>query len=462
MPGEVNGRADVYSLAVCLMEMITGEVPLVGESALATMVVRRDEDIPVDEALGPVGDLVAWAGLAEWAARPTADQLVEELSALYGIQAPDPVAAIDLTASFPAGSPPDAPGPADPLASGAVGSSSPLSDETATDYVMADDLDGPDYPGGSLGSGPGRGRVVAIGLFLVAVVAAVAGGWLLAASERGETEIIEVGLPSWEVPDFRQSTPEEARSLVAPYRWTVEVSERHADGTRPGELLEQRPLPGVVQGAGAGVELVYSLGPEPRLVPEVVGLTEADARLALDRARLTVGTVTAAASEDVEPGLVLEATIAGAAAAPGVEYPTGTAIDLVISSGPAPRIVPDLGGLTAEEARLALDNVDLLMAVVEEYSEGVAEGRVIRFQPAAGTEAERGSTVSVVVSLGPPLIVIPDLAGQPVLDAAAQLTEMGFEVRIEGAVEGDVLGTRPQAGTSVRQGTNITVVSTIE
>ena len=88
--------------------------------------------------------------------------------------------------------------------------------------------------------------------------------------------------------------------------------------------------------------------------------------------------------------------------------------------------------------------------------------QLARFQPAPGTEVARGSTVTVVVSSGPPPVVIPDLAGRPVLEAAAELTDLGFEVRIEGAVEGNVLGTRPQAGTSVRQGSNITVVSTIE
>lgn len=471
MPGEVNGRADVYSLAVCLMEMITGEVPLVGESALATMVIRRDEDIPVDPGMGPVGDLIAWAGLAEWAGRPTADQIVEELSTLYGIQAPEPVADVDLTNSFPISGVEGAGGW--PTGSGAggvdrtgAGGTSILADQSTNDLLVDHTDDGFQGPGGSIEPYPepipGRGRLVAIGLFLVAVVAAVAGGWLLAGTERGETEIIEVGLPSWEVPDFQGMTAEEARSAIDPGRWTVGITEQHADGTRAGELLEQRPLPGVIQGPGATVELVYSLGPEPRLVPELVGLTQADARLVLGRARLTVGVVSDASSEEVDAGLVLEATIAGTAAVPGTEYPTGTAIDLVVSSGPAPRVVPDVRAMITEEARLALDGVDLLMAVEEEYSEEVAEGRVIGLRPAPGTEVERGSTVTVVVSLGLPLVVIPDLAGQPVLDAAAALTDLGFEVRIEGAVEGDVLGTRPQAGTSVRQGANITVVSTIE
>jgi serine/threonine-protein kinase len=290
----------------------------------------------------------------------------------------------------------------------------------------------------------------------------VAGGWVLADYREAPTEVVEVGLPSWPTPDFAELDLDQARAAVESYGWTVTVEERPTDGTTAGQLLEQRPPPGEVMGPGATVELVLSLGPVPRRVPEVVGRPEEEVRRAIAAARLTIGEVTAVNSEDVAAGLVLEATIAGRPAEPGAEHPTGTTVDLVVSAGPAPRVVPSLAGLTRAEAGRAVDELGLVLATAEDFSETVPEGRIIASSPAPGTEVPRGSTVTVTVSLGLPLVPIPDLAGRPVLEAVDELSALGFTVRIEGAAEADVLGTRPLAGTSARLGSSVTIVSTQE
>jgi len=508
--GEVNGRADIYSLAVCLTEMVTGEVPLVGESSIATMMIRLDEDLPAPEELGDLADLVGWAGLAEWAARPSADQLVEELASIHGITGLDPVTVIDLTSSLSTSSSDPTPsldahaeadGAVDVDVDGAVDDDGRepgwLASPVAVDGIGVDHHDGDidwtswaddglasgrgkvDDPGATLsdrtaddymtsiapdgGRRPRRRRLI-IGLVLLALAAAgaAAGGWYVGEYQQSTVEVIEVALPSWPVPDFDGLEPDEASSLVESYGWTVTVEERHTDGTVAGELLEQRPSPGQVSGPGLTIELVRSLGPVPRQVPDLVGATSDDADQAIAAARLTVGTVTEINDEEAEPGTVLEATIGGEPATPGTEYPTGTVVDLVVSAGPAPRAVPALVGLTRADAERALQPLGLSLGVAEEFSETVSEGQIISISPAAGTEVPRGSTVTVTVSLGLPLIQIPDLAGRPVLEAVDELSALGFTVRIEGAAEADVLGTRPQAGSQARLGASVTIVSTQE
>lgn len=509
--GEVNGRADIYSLAVCLTEMVTGEVPLVGESSIATMMIRLDEDLPAPDELGDLADLVGWAGLAEWAARPSADQLVDELASIHGIAGLDPVTVIDLTSNLPA-SPVSNPSLSPSSDSAFDVSSTPtpmvgsdgagdepgwLADPGAVDGIVGEDADGDidwtSWADDGLASGQGsdevagatlsdrtaddymtsivpdggrrRGRRrLVIGLVALALAAAgaAAGGWYYGEYRQGTVEVIEVALPSWPVPDFDGIEPDEATSLVEPYGWTVTVEERHIDGTVAGELLEQRPPPGQVSGPGLNIELVRSLGPVPRQVPDLVGATQDEADQAIAAARLTVGTVTEVNDEEAEAGTVLEATIGGEAASPGTEYPTGTVVDLVISAGPAPRVVPALVGLSRADAERALQPLALTLGVTEDFSETVPEGQIIGVSPAAGTQVPRGSTVTVTVSLGLPLIQIPDLAGRPVLEAVDELSALGFTVRIEGAAEADVLGTRPQAGSQARLGASVTIVSTQE
>jgi serine/threonine-protein kinase len=73
---------------------------------------------------------------------------------------------------------------------------------------------------------------------------------------------------------------------------------------------------------------------------------------------------------------------------------------------------------------------------------------------------DRGSTVTITVSLGRPFVIVPDLAGRPVSEAIDELRADGFQVVINGAVGAQVLGTRPVAGTSVRSGSEIEIVST--
>ncbi|MCP3993230.1 MAG: PASTA domain-containing protein [Actinomycetia bacterium] len=76
----VSGAADVYSLALTIIEAVTGKVPLLQEHALATMVLRQDVDLGPQPELGALGDALQLAGRADPASRPTAAELIESLT----------------------------------------------------------------------------------------------------------------------------------------------------------------------------------------------------------------------------------------------------------------------------------------------------------------------------------------------------------------------------------------------
>ncbi len=156
---------------------------------------------------------------------------------------------------------------------------------------------------------------------------------------------------------------------------------------------------------------------------------------------------------------MIESSIDGVAAQPGTEFVTGTAIDFVVSSGPAPREVPPLAGLTLEQARVALVDTGLVLATTEEYSTSVAEGSVIDVSPEAGSLVARGGTVTARVSLGLPFVTVPDVTGQLVSEAIEILQAQGFTVSINGTIGSAVIATRPLANESVRSGSEIEIIS---
>jgi serine/threonine-protein kinase len=85
---------------------------------------------------------------------------------------------------------------------------------------------------------------------------------------------------------------------------------------------------------------------------------------------------------------------------------------------------------------------------------------VISSDPVAGTSVVRGSTVQVTVSLGLPFVTVPDVAGLPIPDAIEQLRSAGFGVVVQGDAGATVLATRPQANESIRQGSEVEIIST--
>src|SRR4029077_17611733 len=102
-----------------------------------------------------------------------------------------------------------------------------------------------------------------------------------------------------------------------------------------GNVISESPLAGTLENPGTAVNLVISTGPAQVPVPNVVGLTQAAATSAITAAGLTVGTVTPQSSGTVAAGNVIsESPLAGT-----LEN-LGTAVNLVVSTGPAQVAVP--------------------------------------------------------------------------------------------------------------------------
>jgi hypothetical protein len=138
-------------------------------------------------------------------------------------------------------------------------------------------------------------------------------------------------------------------------------------------------------------------GPAQVSVPNVVGDTQAAATTAVTGAGLTVGAVTQASSATVVSGDIISETPAAASS-----VAKGSAVALVVSSGPAPVSVPNVVGDTQTTATTALTGAGLTVGTVTQAtSASVASGEVISENPAAGASVASGSAVALVLSTGP-------------------------------------------------------------
>ncbi|MGI9586261.1 MAG: Stk1 family PASTA domain-containing Ser/Thr kinase [Acidimicrobiia bacterium] len=126
--------------------------------------------------------------------------------------------------------------------------------------------------------------------------------------------------------------------------------------------------------------------------------------------------------------------------------------------------IPDLTGLPAQDAFEELQNLDLKVRAIEETSDEVAAGLVIRTDPPAGEEVEVQSFVDVVVSLGAEQFGVPNVINENVDVARALITAQGFTV---GAVEYQltedvdkniVIAQNPEGGTNAAPGTPVNMI----
>jgi serine/threonine-protein kinase len=139
--------------------------------------------------------------------------------------------------------------------------------------------------------------------------------------------------------------------------------------------------------------VILSEGPPDVVVPDVAGFSRPLAEKVLKAAGFKL------APDDTIPAASPPGTVVQTRPAAGVGRVAGTAIGLVVSSGPAEFQVPALVGLRLVEARALLESSGLAVGAVRRKSRpGTVDGVVLEQQPAAGARSPRGGRVDLTVS----------------------------------------------------------------
>ncbi|MGQ0616114.1 MAG: Stk1 family PASTA domain-containing Ser/Thr kinase [Acidimicrobiia bacterium] len=201
------------------------------------------------------------------------------------------------------------------------------------------------------------------------------------------------------------------------------------------------------------------------IVPPVVGETERDARLALDRASLDVSDVRSEPSDEFEEGIVTGVEPDEGATVAVAEGERGTVV-LVVSGGASTEPMPSVTGQPAAEAVASLEARGFTRVSTQQEPSDDADvevGDVFRQDPAADEDVTKDTPITLFVSAGAPLEIIPNVAGKSVAEASNTLGQAGFKVTTQEqgsdtVDEGLVISTNPASGTGAPDGSTITLL----
>jgi serine/threonine-protein kinase len=463
----VDGKADVYSLALVLYEALSGTVPFVTDTTIGTLAARVGQPLPPHESLGPLDDVLARAAAHQASARLDAAGFAARLGALASalptpeplpLHPPEHVAPVPVNGFRPPPvseltqvAPPAGKAGAKPAPVGTKAGPGELFDAEPGSARARDG--GDEGPVIAVRRKSRRKTAWIVGV--VVLVLALAAGALIAVHDK-------VFTPSHPVPTLAGLPIDQARAAAAKDHFTLKVEAGQKSITvGNGVIISQSPKAGKVLKQGAVLSVVPSIGPPAVAVPSLTGMNCTQATVALTNAHLKGGCIAGQYSDTVANGVAISWSYDGAQDPQTAPY--GSIIDIVPSLGHGPVPVPT----TISQTDTYQDALVLLQAAglngTEAYAasgSGVPSGDVISLEPPSGTSVPYGSTVTVTISTGPPTTTVPNVLGDTVSQATTTLQGDGLTVSgVQGNPNGTVVGTDPPTGTTVPTGSAVQILA---
>lgn len=205
-----------------------------------------------------------------------------------------------------------------------------------------------------------------------------------------------------------------------------------------------------------GIALFGNKGSEMITVPTITSeMSETRAKEKIEAAGFTYRQETDADSSEPKGTFTKQDPAGGKKAA------KGSTVTVWFSAGPASATMPNVAGMTQEDARETLESSGFkVSSTSSEDSATVAKDLVTRTDPASGSTADKGSSVILYISTGQ--MAVPDVSGKSASDAQKTLQDAGFSITVQqqhsSSVAKDVaIGTDPGAGTTVDQKSMVTL-----
>ncbi len=283
------------------------------------------------------------------------------------------------------------------------------------------------------------------------------------------TLFVSTGPPLEGLPNVTGLDPKSATQLLTQKGFTVRLGPAvHTDSVQKGLIAKTNPPAGSKIALHGRIVLFPSGGPNAIGVPNVVNLSDADARAQLKRAGLTMRVSQIIPNVNIPPQTVMDQEPGGGSqAAPGSE------VVVEESGGPNAVTVPSVVGGTVQDARNALAQAGLTVGTVAQVADAsTTPGTVVSQNPQAGSQTGAGGAVDLYVAVSPAsstatpaaasptpqqLPPIPDVVGMTVDDAKAALAKAGYSVGTVTVQPGSppdakVVSTSPAPGATTAPG----------
>ncbi|MFW6642148.1 Stk1 family PASTA domain-containing Ser/Thr kinase [Nocardiopsis algeriensis] len=379
----VDPRSDIYSTGCVLYELLTGRPPFTGDSPVSIAYQHvREEPVPPSQVDPQV---------PEWLEDITLRAMTKDRDQRYQNAA-------EMRADIQRGLA-GMPTQAGTMAMAAAGSTTMMPPAEGGRYDDRYDDDYDDDYRDEKGKG---GKTALWALLGVGVIASLILVFVLL-SGGGSDEAEQVA-----VPDVAGSTFEEAEAELTEAGFEKVVEETRADPeAEEGTVIETDPEAGAEAPVDEEVTVFVSSGPGEVEIPSVDGQSQSNAVTTLNNAGLENVSVEEQASSEVPAGNAISTDpAAGELVAPEDQ------ITLYVSSGPEQISVPDLTGMTREQAQSALESAGLAVSFHEVEDPAKAPNTVVSQSIQPGQTVNPGTTVTVTVAIAPSAPEEPPTEGE--------------------------------------------------
>ena len=263
------------------------------------------------------------------------------------------------------------------------------------------------------------------------------------------------------VPDLEELAQPRAEAEIEDAGLVAVVEQGYSLTAPRGTVIEQSPKAGKRIRQGRKVTITVSRGAQRVEMPDGVGRPLDEVVPPLEDAGVPIEVVEVA-DETVADGVIISQS-----PAPGVEVTGENKVRFEVSTGAGDRPVPEIVGLTTDAAGFELGVAGLTIGELTPTADpAVPIGAVVSVEPPPGTVVDKDTAVTIVYSLGPVPVRVPDVVNRTATDASAALEALGYRVVRAGRLVSDAPGSGagavfqqyPDAGVELQPGQQVTIV----